>query len=41
MLGAYMPYFDGRQDKNETFLTSIDTMQVIIDEYGEAVPMKF
>ena len=37
ILYAYMPYFDGSQDKNEEFLTCIDAMQVIINEYNEAV----
>ena len=41
ILRACMPYFDGSQDKNEGFLTCIDAMQVIIDQYGEAVPIKF
>ena len=36
-----MLYFDGSQDKNEQCLTCIDAMQVIIDEYGEAIPIKF
>ena len=35
-----MPYLGGSQDQNE-FLTCIDAMQVIVDEYGEAVPIKF
>jgi len=38
---AYMPYFEGSQDKNEEFLTCTDAMQVIIDKYGEAIPIKF
>jgi len=29
------------QDKNDEFLTCIDAMQIIIDEYGEAVSIKF
>jgi len=41
ILRACMPYFDGSQDKNEGFLTCIDAMQVIIDEYDEVVPIKF
>jgi len=37
ILCAYIPYFDGSQE----FLTCIDAMQVIIDEYCEAVLIKF
>ena len=41
ILCAYMHYFDGSVDQNEEFLTCIDAMQVIINEYNEAVPIKF
>ena len=41
ILCAYMHYFDGSEDQNEEFLTCIDAMQVIINEYNEAVPIKF